>query len=784
MEQRKRTVKKGRESRLKGGGLQRLASSLKPYLIVFTASTCGLVIEIVAARILAPSIGVSLYTWTSIIGVVLAGISIGNYLGGRLADRFPSPTSLGLILLASGVFSLSVLPLVDIVSQAFQTLPLVPRIIFLTATLFFLPSLILGMVTPVVIKLRLRDLARTGNVVGKIYAISTAGAIFGTFITGFVLIQWIGTRSIMLVVALVLLVMALAFGNLWRAKVPAFACLALFLCLGGFTISSAALASDCLRESNYYCIRVDDAIEEGRTVRALRLDALVHSHVSLEDPTFLVTGYEKVFADIATYVAQRNPSLRVLFIGGGGYVMPRYLEEMYPQSTLEVIEIDPEVTRVAFQYLGLSPDTRIVTHNEDARMAVSKLPEGQYDLVFGDAFNDLSVPYQLTTREFNEQIQALLKDDGIYAVNVADKLHSGKFLRAYVNTLQQTFPYVYVIRDSPEWEDDSRKPHVVAGSFQPLSSTAFSDANTQAGRGYPVSHITPKDTLTSWLNARRNILLTDDYAPVDNLVAPLQLEKRGLSEAEEHYNAGVKLVSQGKLEEAIAEYNEAIRLEPYLAPAYINRGIVYARLGQHQRAIQDFDEAIRLDPQYAEAYYSRGLAYARLGQYQDAIQDYDEAIALNPQYTLAYNNRGTAYISLGQFQRAIQDFDEAIALNPKYTLAYNNRGIAYARLGQYQDAIQDYDEAIRLDPQYTLAYINRGVTYTRLGQHQRAIQDYDEAIRLDPQKAQAYAARALAYTMLNMDTEAEQDFDRAVKLGADPSLLQAEIEKLKKQRQR
>ena len=228
-------------------------SSLKPYFIVFIASTCGMVIEIVAARILAPSIGVSLYTWTSIIGVVLAGISIGNYLGGRLADRFPSPTTLGLILLAGGIFSLSVLPLMNLASEAVEALSLVPRIVFLTATLFFLPSLFLGMVTPVVIKLRLRDLSHTGNVVGKIYAVSTAGGIFGTFITGFVLIQWIGTRSIILVVALVLLVMALAFGNLWRApwraKVSALVCLALFLGLGSFTITSGALASDCLRRA-------------------------------------------------------------------------------------------------------------------------------------------------------------------------------------------------------------------------------------------------------------------------------------------------------------------------------------------------------------------------------------------------------------------------------------------------------------------------------------------------------------------------------------------------------
>jgi len=428
--------------------------------------------------------------------------------------------------------------------------------------------------------------------------------------------------------------------------------------------------------------------------------------------------------------------------------MPRYLEEMYPQSTLEVVEIDPEVTRVVFDYLGLSPDTGIVTYNEDARMTVPKLPEGEYDLIIGDAFNDLSVPYHLTTLEFNEQVRALLKEDGIYAVNIVDKFHSGKFLRAYVNTLQQTFPYVYLIRDIPDWEDDSRMPQVVVGSFQPLSAIDLRDASTQAGRGYPVSHVTPEDTLTSWLNAQRNILLTDDYAPVDNLVAAHQLEKRGLSKAEEHYEAGLKLESEGELREAIAEYDEAIRLEPYLAPAYNNRGNAYARLGQLERALPDYSEAIRLDPYYG----------------------------------LAYSNRGIAYVNLGKFELAIQDLDEAIRLEPNLAKIYNNRGTAYTRLGQLERAVQDYDEAIRLDPQYALAYTNRGIDYSRLGQFQRAIENYDEAIRLDSENAQTYAVRALAYTFLNMDTEAEQDFDSAVKLGFDPSRLRAEIEKAKEQR--
>ena len=201
-------------------------SSLKPYVVVFTASACTLVIEIVAGRVLAPAIGVSLYTWTSIIGIVLAGISVGNYLGGRIADRRPSGSTLGVILLAAGVSSLSILPAYSLVSGLFGGLPLLVRIVLLTTVLFFVPSLILGMVAPVAIKLRLSDLTETGNVVGKVYAVSTAGSIVGTFLTGFLMVQLFGSRFILVVVGLVLVFLALAFGDLWRGRVPGTALLA------------------------------------------------------------------------------------------------------------------------------------------------------------------------------------------------------------------------------------------------------------------------------------------------------------------------------------------------------------------------------------------------------------------------------------------------------------------------------------------------------------------------------------------------------------------------------
>src|SRR4030043_1657803 len=191
---------------------------IKANIVVFIASFCTLVIELVAGRIMAPYVGVSLYTWTSIIGVVLAGISIGAYLGGRMADRYPRSLTLGWLLFLSGLGAFSISPLTNLVGGAqFQT-SLMTRILLITTIIFFIPSCLLGMISPVVVKLTLNNLEQTGNVVGKIYAFSTLGSILGTFATGFFLISWMGTRNILLLMAAILIVSSPFFGGAFLRK--------------------------------------------------------------------------------------------------------------------------------------------------------------------------------------------------------------------------------------------------------------------------------------------------------------------------------------------------------------------------------------------------------------------------------------------------------------------------------------------------------------------------------------------------------------------------------------
>jgi len=488
-----------------------------PYLIVFISSGCIMILELVAGRIIAPWVGVSLYTWTSVIGVVLAGISLGNYLGGWLADRHASLRLLGSILLLGGLLSFGVLG-VDALGQRIPgDWPLVVEILVLTTALFFIPCAILGTISPVVAKLAVRDLRQTGITVGRIYAAGTVGSIVGTFATGYFLISWFGTHTIVWGVALVLLFLgALLFlGKRWRWMVVVVAILA-----GGSLLAPrlGRLRGPCTRETNYFCIKVQEEERNGEPVRVLILDRLVHSYTSLDDPTRLVYGYEQIYAEIAAYRARDGDHLRALFVGGGGYTFPRYMEAMYPDSDIHVIEIDPGVTQIAHTLLGLDQDTRIVTYNQDARIFMKKDPAERYDLVLGDAFNDFSVPYHLTTKEFNDRVRAWLQDDGLYVVNIIDGPR-GDFLRAYVHTLQQTFGYVYLVPTIESWRESVRTTFVVIGSDVPLPPDASQGSSLLAQR------LLSEREVNALLAADRTVLLTDRYAPVDQMLAPVFREE-------------------------------------------------------------------------------------------------------------------------------------------------------------------------------------------------------------------------------------------------------------------
>ncbi len=501
-----------------------------PHAVVFVSSFCIMVIELVASRLTAPVLGVSLYTWTSVIGVIMAGIALGNYTGGRLADRWASPWLLGLLFALAALFSLSILLLRDLIRDVTwpQWMPLMVRVLAHTAFVFFLPSAVLGCISPVIVRLSMTDVARSGTTVGRIYAWSTVGSIAGTFATGFFLISWFGTKTIIVGVAGVLTLMGLWFitDAPWRQALLRAAII--ILVIGGSLLGlrqADLLASECLRETNYFCINVNtEYLDEDRIallgvddedppiVHTLVLDRLVHSYTLPEHPGALIYGYERTYAQVIEPLAERKPDLRSFFIGGGGYTFPRYMEETYPESEIVVAEIDPGVTEIARLMLGLQGSERIEAYDQDARMLMASLEDGEpYDLIFGDAFNDFSVPYHLTTLEFTQLVDRLLADDGLYVANIVDGGGRGSFMRAFVRTQKAVFEHVAVIPTIASWRSAPRTTWVVVASQAPLELDHITSP------GAPL----PQDELEAYLAMEPPLILTDDYVPVDNLLAPV-----------------------------------------------------------------------------------------------------------------------------------------------------------------------------------------------------------------------------------------------------------------------
>lgn len=488
--------------------------------IVFLASFVLMTLELVAGRVMAPYLGVSIFTWTAIIGVILAGISIGAWLGGKVADTELKRAHVAVLFFAAGIATILVLFIVPVLGNTLTFTPLPLMVAALVFSIFtFLPaSILLGAVSPLVVKFDLTDLSRTGRTVGRISALGTLGSILGTFTTGFVLIDLIGTATIVRLSAVVLLLLA-AFVHaqgLRPGKKSAAA--------GLLFISTLFLPAQCTAETQYYCIRVT----EQEDFSILRLDHLVHSYVSKTDPSELGYEYEKVYAVLMAAVGKAAP--RALYIGGGGYTMPRYVAAQYPGSANTVLEIDPGVTEIVHERFGLPRDTDIVSVNRDARIALMRMPADEsYDFVFGDAFNDYSVPYHLTTREFHGLVKEHLASDGWYAVNIIDDARHGRFLASTVATLRAQFATVLVLPLGENWRDKGRNTFVVLASDAQLPGDWKGSAPTgvridgenAADLWERMHYLIPADELDRFVTEKKGLVLTDDYVPVDTMIAPV-----------------------------------------------------------------------------------------------------------------------------------------------------------------------------------------------------------------------------------------------------------------------
>ncbi|MFW3171072.1 fused MFS/spermidine synthase [Geodermatophilus sp. CPCC 206100] len=484
-------------------------------VVTFLSSGAVLVLEIAGLRLIAPYVGITLQTNTAVIGFALAAIAVGAWCGGAVADRTDPRRLIAPLMVAGGALVVAVLPLVRF-AGSWLTGADAGSVLLLAAVAVVVPAALLSAVPPMVVKLQLASLAETGSVVGRLSGIGTLGGIAATFVTGFLLIAVFPTSGILVGTGVVTVLAGGAVGLLLRrragggaGRVP----LGLFVLALAGSLLAAVAPTPCEAETAYHCARVV-ADPERETGRVLQLDTLRHSYVDLADPTYLEFEYVRAIAAVSDAAAPAGEPLSALHLGGGGATVPRYLAEVRPGTSSLVLEVDPGVVAMDREQLGLAESADLRVRVVDARVGLAAETPGARDLVVGDAFGGLSVPWQLTTVEALELVDRALTDDGVYAANLIDHPPMG-FVRAELATLRAVFPHVALVARTAVVAGDDGGNVVAVASRRPLPTDAIGAA--LGGHELPWQ-VVDGAALDAFVGDAE--VLTDDHAPVDQLLTP------------------------------------------------------------------------------------------------------------------------------------------------------------------------------------------------------------------------------------------------------------------------
>jgi spermidine synthase len=445
---------------------------------VFLSGAALLGVEIVASRVLAPSFGSSLYVWGSLIGVVLTGLAIGYWAGGALSDRYPTPYLLTGTL-ALGALLVLLVPVLDawVIEQIVAWDP-GPRLdpLFAAIVLFAPVSIVLAAATPIAVRLAARSLERLGRTAGRLFSVSTAGSIVGTFVAAFWLVPELGTDQVLAVAAVTLLVAAAGYALAERLLAVALALIVAAVAAGGVvtTLSpqeSGRLQASALRnwsplyreqeqrnpgklspdaiaaeESGYNVREARDTryhrmyVLDGKDVRYLRFDSTFQSAMELDEPFATVFEYTDY---LQLGLAYAPSTRRVLFIGlGGGSAVKRMWRD-FPALQLHAVEIDPEVVRVAERWFELPRDQRLEVTAQDGRRFLQTTDE-RWDMIVIDAYFADSIPFHLATTQFFELVRSRLSPGGVVVSNVIGAVEGtdSKLLRSMTKTYRSVFPTV------------------------------------------------------------------------------------------------------------------------------------------------------------------------------------------------------------------------------------------------------------------------------------------------------------------------------------------------------
>jgi spermidine synthase/MFS family permease len=500
----------------------------------FLCGAAVMVLEMAGSRVVAPYMGTSLIVWTSLIGVIMASLSTGYWLGGVAADRWPETEILARIVLGAAFFTavtaFAANPILTALFRAFSRSAFYFSSAAGALLLFAAPSVLLGMVSPFIVKLAMRDLGTSGTTVGRFSALSSLGSILGTFLGGFVLISLFAAGTILLLAAGVLACVA---GLLYYTARSAKWKNAAFFCVAFFALFGAAASfglpmmppGDHIDTAYNHIWVAEEIRPNGQRARYLMTASVgegAQSVIYTKNPTELVSAYTK-FYDLAFHY--KPDAKKILMLGGGGYCVPRYLLATRPEVSIDVVEIDPGITDAARKYFFLQDrgNPNIAIYHEDARIFLNRVADarvadgqavqGLYDAVFADVFGAwYSIPFHLATVEAAQKMYDLLNEDGVLVSNVISALkgpRSGVFDGIYA-AVAQVFPKVLIF---PAMSADARS----AAYRQNLMIVAFKSEKTFDAASPPDNPEIARLLSYRWTSPFNPAVppFTDAFAPVE-----------------------------------------------------------------------------------------------------------------------------------------------------------------------------------------------------------------------------------------------------------------------------
>lgn len=488
--------------------------------IVFVGGLTSIGIELAASRLLAPYFGDSTFIWANLIGLTLTYLAIGYYVGGRLADRHPNPTLLYVITAIAGFFTglipLLARPILHASLNAFDRVAVGAFYGSLVGTIFLfaIPVTLLGFVTPFAIRLLMLDVSNAGITAGNVYALSTVGSIAGSFLPVIVLVPLVGTAKTFLLFGATLLVISAIALFSQRAQKLAMVTLALLAILWAtFSLTASAHIKPPYRgellyegESEYNYIQV---LQDGdATLLALNEGHAIHS---IYNPNQLLTGGPWDYFMVGPLFNDRlSPVNNALIIGLAGGTAAREITAAYPAVHIEGVEIDPEIARLGRRYFGLNDLANLKIIVEDGRYFLNRTTN-QYDLIAIDAYRQPYIPFQLTTKEFFQEVSDHLTSDGTTVINIGRTETDYRLVDVIASTMRVVYPNVYVI--NTEDYDNS----MVIGTKSPTSLANFAENLNTVPMENPLKAVGAESVHHGKMRevAPGGTVFTDDHAPVE-----------------------------------------------------------------------------------------------------------------------------------------------------------------------------------------------------------------------------------------------------------------------------